>query len=94
MSRLWKSTINFAVAAELTFHWLATIDGTPATKNASSSENKKDTTFQSIDTTKLAAGAVYYQCPMHLEVMSDKAGTCPKCDMELEKRTNRAADPV
>ncbi len=27
-----------------------------------------------------------YVCPMHSEVTSDQAGTCPKCKMELEER--------
>lgn len=27
-----------------------------------------------------------YACPMHLEVVSDRAGTCPKCDMALEEK--------
>ena len=26
-----------------------------------------------------------YACPMHPEVTSDKAGTCSKCGMDLEK---------
>ncbi|MEP7170690.1 MAG: heavy metal-binding domain-containing protein [Bacteroidota bacterium] len=25
-----------------------------------------------------------YYCPMHPEVISDKAGTCPECGMNLE----------
>lgn len=29
---------------------------------------------------------VYYTCPMHPEVRSDKPGTCPKCGMELVKK--------
>ena len=28
-----------------------------------------------------------YQCPMHPEVTSEKSGTCPKCGMQLEKKT-------
>ncbi len=27
-----------------------------------------------------------YTCPMHPEVMSDKAGKCPKCGMDLVKK--------
>ncbi len=30
-----------------------------------------------------AATAVVYTCPMHPEVTSDKAGKCPKCNMDL-----------
>jgi len=30
---------------------------------------------------------VVYVCPMHSEVTSDKPGKCPKCGMELEKKT-------
>ena len=38
-----------------------------------------------LDTTKLKRGMVFYQCEMHPEVLSDKAGSCPKCGMDLEK---------
>lgn len=37
------------------------------------------------DTTMLKSGETFYQCPMDLEVISDKQGVCPKCGMELEK---------
>lgn len=30
--------------------------------------------------------AEVYTCPMHPEVKSDKAGSCPKCGMELVKK--------
>ena len=56
-------------------------ESTSNTKNESSDSTK----MQMLDTTKLAKGAVFYQCPMHPEVTSDKAGTCPKCGMDLEK---------
>ncbi len=26
-----------------------------------------------------------YTCPMHAEIVSDKPGKCPKCNMELVK---------
>ena len=42
-----------------------------------------------LDTTTLAAGTVYYQCPMDLEEISDKPGNCPKCGMELEPVTKK-----
>jgi len=29
-------------------------------------------------------GAAKYTCPMHPEVVADKPGTCPKCNMALE----------
>lgn len=32
------------------------------------------------DTTK---NATYYTCPMHTDMVSSKAGKCPKCGMEL-----------
>jgi hypothetical protein len=37
------------------------------------------------DTTKLAAGTEFYQCPMHPEVISQNPDNCPKCGMALEK---------
>jgi hypothetical protein len=50
------------------------------------------TTFaQSLSTktpvNKSGAAAKYlYKCPMHPEVITDKAGKCPKCGMDLVKR--------
>ncbi|HEX8521530.1 MAG TPA: efflux RND transporter periplasmic adaptor subunit [Tepidisphaeraceae bacterium] len=39
-----------------------------------------------------AAGAtIEYYCPMHPEVVRDQSGTCPKCGMELSKRTRGQA---
>jgi hypothetical protein len=35
---------------------------------------------------KMDSSAVQYACPMHPEEMSDKAGTCPKCGMEMMKK--------
>jgi hypothetical protein len=32
------------------------------------------------------SAAVKYTCPMHPEVVQDKAGSCPKCRMKLVKK--------
>ncbi len=42
-----------------------------------------------LDTTNLKSGQTYYQCPMDLEVISDKAGACPKCGMDLKVMTKK-----
>ena len=34
-----------------------------------------------------------YTCPMHPEVQSNKPGTCPKCGMDLVKKTIKVAAP-
>ena len=36
-----------------------------------------------LDTTKLKSGDKFYQCEMHAKVLSNKAGSCPKCGMFL-----------
>jgi hypothetical protein len=47
---------------------------------------KKDpSAFHAIDTTQLAAGTEFYQCPMDPDQVSDQPGACPKCGMPLEK---------
>ncbi len=52
-------------------------------------QSADSTQIFNLDTTKLAAGAVFYQCPMDLAEISDKPGTCPKCGMELEQMTKK-----
>ena len=41
--------------------------------------------------TKMEAG-VQYTCPMHPEVITDKPGSCPKCGMDLVKKTTSEMD--
>ena len=66
-----------------------------ATKNEPSSAirepTKKDSAVQkfNFDTTTLKSGQTFYQCPMDLEVISDKAGACPICGMDLEANTKQ-----
>lgn len=72
-----KTTIIFStLALVLTF--------SACNSSSNNSSNNTEAT-QSLDTTKLAKGTVFYQCPMHPEVTSDKAGSCSKCGMDLEK---------
>ena len=49
------------------------------------------TNVESKDTTAVIAGAIY-TCPMHPEITSDKPGTCSKCGMDLEAKTEAPAD--
>jgi Cu(I)/Ag(I) efflux system membrane fusion protein len=44
---------------------------------------KTHTDEMHIDNSMQMHGAKYY-CPMHPEIVSDKPGICPKCDMDLE----------
>ncbi|MBI5434127.1 MAG: hypothetical protein HZA52_14940 [Planctomycetes bacterium] len=37
-------------------------------------------------TTSAPIGAASYTCPMHADVIQDKAGRCPKCGMDLVKK--------
>ena len=54
--------------------------------SCSNSSSEKNKPFVSIDTSKMKTGDAYYQCEMHPEVISDKPGTCYKCEgMELGK---------
>ena len=55
-----------------------------STKTESTDSSSNAQTFN-LDTTKLKKGDTFYQCEMNPEVISDKAGKCPKCDMDLEK---------
>lgn len=59
-----------------------------ACKNPTTKSNNNMQSFN-LDTNTLKSGQTFYQCPMDLEVISDKAGTCPKCAMDLEIRTKQ-----
>jgi hypothetical protein len=63
----------------------------PSTKTDSKDAKVQADSTQifNLDTTALAAGTVYYQCPMDLEEISDKPGKCPKCGMDLEAMTKK-----
>jgi len=52
--------------------------------SCSSSKDGSSTSKFALDTTKVASGKTFYQCPMHLEVLSSESGDCPKCGMALE----------
>lgn len=57
------------------------------TYSTDSSKTKSGSTTQTfnLDTTKLKKGDVFYQCEMDHEILSDKPGNCPKCEMELSE---------
>lgn len=47
--------------------------------------------FAQNDTAKIqttSTDSIIYTCPMHREIISDKPGKCPKCEMELVKVEN------
>lgn len=51
-------------------------------------ENKENASQESISTTdSTSVQETGYTCPMHPEVVSDKAGTCPECGMDLEAKS-------
>jgi hypothetical protein len=53
-----------------------------ACNNHSNSDDRKQPAGTNTDTSK-RMGTVRYTCTMHPEVISDTAGQCPKCGMEL-----------
>jgi hypothetical protein len=56
-----------------------------ACNNASNTDTQKDTPH--IDSPQVIKPTASYICPMDPEVISDTAGTCPKCGMDLELKT-------
>lgn len=57
-------------------------------KSAPSSVDAVTQSFN-LDTTSLKPGAVFYQCDMHPEILSDQTGNCPKCGMDLSERAKK-----
>lgn len=57
------------------------------THSINSAKTKGGSTSQTfnLDTAKLKKGDVFYQCEMDPEILSDKPGNCPKCEMELSE---------
>ncbi len=84
-----KKTIFFSTTILLV---LAACNNPTAKNNPTPMEPmKSENTSQTfnLDTTVLKSGQSFYQCPMDLEVISDKAGACPKCGMDLEVVTKK-----
>ncbi|HQH40228.1 MAG TPA: heavy metal-binding domain-containing protein [Bacteroidales bacterium] len=44
--------------------------------------------------TETVAEKVYYTCPMHPEIKSDKPGECPICGMTLVKKEISSSDTI
>ncbi len=74
-----KKLIIIVVAAILFGGCGNSSDSADTVKGKSTSQTFK------LDTLKLKTGSSYYQCEMHLEIISDKPGNCPKCEMDLVK---------
>jgi hypothetical protein len=82
-----KKVIMFSTIA-LAMTIAACSNATKTDENNSATEQKQTTesaAFVRIDTTKLAAGVEFYQCPMHPEEVTDKNVPCPQCGMDLDK---------
>jgi len=54
------------------------------------SKTKSDINQSTLTKTEMQKSSVYYTCPMHPEVRSDKPGKCPKCGMDLKEMNNVA----
>ncbi len=79
---------NFLIAAGIIM-MLGACKSSTKTDNKDAKVQADSTQIFNLDTTALAAGTVYYQCPMDLEEISDKPGKCPKCGMDLEPMTKQ-----
>lgn len=58
------------------------ISGTMVFAQSKTQSNKEQSTLTK---TEMQKSSVYYTCPMHPEVRSDKPGKCPKCGMDLKE---------
>lgn len=80
---------NFFLAASIALILGACSSSTTTSGDKDAKVSADSTQIFNLDTTTLAAGTGYYQCPMDLEEISDKPGICPKCGMELEPVTKQ-----
>lgn len=55
-------------------------------QNDSLIKNKKKEDVKIISDSCHAVQTVYYTCPVHSKVRSDKAGNCPQCGMTMDKK--------
>lgn len=67
-----------------------------ACNSSNSSDTKKDTVgaTPSADTSKKMVASVKYTCKMHPEVISDTAGKCPKCGMDMVPMSDSAMNKM
>ena len=59
-----------------------------ATKNEETTTSSSPQNF-TLDTMTVKSGDAFYQCVMDPEVLSDKAGSCPKYGMDLDKKIKK-----
>jgi hypothetical protein len=57
--------------------------GTHSESPASTPAPVDNTRIEKADTPGQKSQSMIYYCPMHPEVVSDKPGVCPKCNMDL-----------
>ena len=50
------------------------------------SKTKSDKEQSTLTKTEMQKSSVYYTCPMHSDVVSDKPGKCTKCGMNLVEK--------
>jgi hypothetical protein len=57
-------------------------------------KTKTDLRQKSTTNTMMQKDSVYYTCPMDTDVRMDKPGKCPKCGMDLVKKTVKTGTKV
>jgi len=70
---------------KIIFLFIVTITLLISACNKCNTSSTPKESIQTMDTTKLKTGDVFYQCEMDHKVLSDKPGTCSKCGMNLSK---------
>lgn len=84
-----KSIFNFLIGAAVIVSFTL---GTTGSTKYSVLPGNKTTLFNDLQQKKdTATKKTVYTCPMHAEVIQDKAGKCPKCGMKLDKKVVSAA---
>lgn len=78
--------INNLKSVICSFILLMTISVTCYSQNDSINKNKKKEDLKILSDSCHAVQTVYYTCPVHSKVRSDKAGNCPQCGMTLDKK--------
>ncbi|MGQ0826799.1 MAG: heavy metal-binding domain-containing protein [Bacteroidota bacterium] len=84
-----KKIINFRqLALSIVFIVFTACTAYSQSADSTHKMQKKETVINKSKTSR-PAGNIFYTCPTHPKVRSDRAGNCPQCGITLNRKTEK-----